>query len=355
MSSRPTRFAAPSPRTRAASPTSPRAIAPRHRASMQPRFPQSQRRPVQLDDLVAELPRPGPRAPVHAAADHQPGAESRPEVQVREGPALTALSGHRQSEGRRVGVLVDDDRHAEPPHQRVPQREPVPLGEPGDPVQDAPGVVERPGQGGADAEEGADGRRAAVSRDRPRPPATSPATSRATAPTTASAPAPRSSGDRRPPIARPVRSTTTAWSSSRSRWTPTACPASGTSRSTVRGLPPVEARRPASAARPSLPQPGRDLADGLGGQPGALGEFEAADAVRRRPCAAGRAPARRCGCAGRAGSRPPHHRPPLYPYRNPYHRPRPHPCPSRPSSCSRPPLSSALALWQQRCESGGHD
>jgi hypothetical protein len=202
--------------------------------------------PVQLDDLMSELPRAGPGSPVHGPTDHEPGTEPRTEVQVGEGPARPTDG---QPERRRVGVLVHDDRHRQPPCQRVAQGEPVPLGKPGDPVQDAPGVVEGAGEGDADAEKGADSDEGR-SGDEDLP-SRSASTSRAAPSTTASAPVPRLSADVRSATTAPVRSHSTAVSSSRSRCSPTACPAPGTSRKTVRGLPPVDARRPASAARPS--------------------------------------------------------------------------------------------------------
>lgn len=121
-------------------------------------------RPVELDDLVPELPGAGPGPPVHAAAEDEPGAESRTEVQIREGPGPGAAAGllvpraaDRQAERRRVGVLVDDDRHAQPPLQRVPQRVAVPLREAGDAVQHTADMVERPGKGGPEPEEGGSG------------------------------------------------------------------------------------------------------------------------------------------------------------------------------------------------------
>ena len=222
------------------------------------------------------------------------------------------------------------------------------------------GVVERPGESDADAEScrrgrGSRGIRAAAvgrrQRDGPRSPRASSASPPPLTPhasTTASAPAPRSSGARRSATTAPVRSHQHRTSARRGPDArPTACPASGTSRSTVRGLPP--GRRPAPGLRrqPLRPQPGGDLADGLRGEPRPLGELEPADARPPRPSAAGRAPAPRCGCAARAGSPPPAtaaFRPPSPPHR---------PLPSR---CRSPPhCPPSLALWQQRCLSGGHD
>jgi len=92
---------------------------------------------------VPELARTGARPPVHAPADHQPGAQTGAQVQIDEG---VARAGDRQTERGGIGVLVDGDGHPEPPHEGVPQREAVPLGEAGDPVQHAPCVVERSGQ-----------------------------------------------------------------------------------------------------------------------------------------------------------------------------------------------------------------
>lgn len=107
-------------------------------------------RPVQLDHLMPELPGPGPRPPVHTPADHQPGTEPGPEMQIGKGPALPADG---QPERGGVRVLVHHHRHPEPPSQRIPQRKPVPLGKPGDPVQDAVRVIEGTGECHADAEE----------------------------------------------------------------------------------------------------------------------------------------------------------------------------------------------------------
>lgn len=100
---------------------------------------------------MPELTGAGAGAPVHGPAEDEPGTESRTEIQIGEGPSL-ALDG--QPERGRVGVLVHDDRHPEPPRERVPQREAVPLGESRHPVQNTAGVVERTGQGDTGTEEG---------------------------------------------------------------------------------------------------------------------------------------------------------------------------------------------------------
>ncbi|MFD0429239.1 hypothetical protein ACFQ60_20270 [Streptomyces zhihengii] len=122
----------------------------------------------------------------------------------------------------------------------------------------------------------------------------------AAAATTLAAGAPRSRGARWVATRVPARSRRTAVSSSRSRWSPTAYPAEGTSRSTVRGLPPVEARRPASAAMPSARSRATILLTACGVSP-----VPSASSIRLMPAsprrAAGRARAPRCGCAARAG------------------------------------------------------
>lgn len=90
------------------------------------------------------------RPPVHGPADHEPGAQTRTEMEIREGPAAPDAGAgpgagpHRDPERRRVGVLVHDHRQPEPPGQRGPQGEPVPLGETRHPVQHPQAVVERP-------------------------------------------------------------------------------------------------------------------------------------------------------------------------------------------------------------------
>lgn len=87
---------------------------------------------------------------MHTPADHQPGTEPGPEVQIREGPTLP---GHGQPQRGGVRVLVHDHRNPEPPSERIPQGKPVPLGKPGDAVQDAVGVIQGSGEGDAYAEQ----------------------------------------------------------------------------------------------------------------------------------------------------------------------------------------------------------
>ncbi len=128
------------PSTRAASPTAPRSTA-RHNASMQPRVAAAARGPVQLDDLMPELPRPGTRPPVHAPTDHEPRPEPRTEMQIGEG--FQGAGGHiprfrcrspspppRSPYAAAFVSLSTTTGTPSRPRQRVPQREPVPLGNP---------------------------------------------------------------------------------------------------------------------------------------------------------------------------------------------------------------------------------
>ncbi len=287
---------------------------------------------------MPELPGAGPGAPVHAAAEDEAGAESRTEVQVGEGATgararattraaarattraagrTTALSAtafaatgtdettvattntapltatvattrtapltagretDREAQRRRVGVLVDDDRHAEPPRQRVPQREPVPLREARDPVQHAPDVVERARKGDAQAEEGGRGGEG-PSRRVQRVGDQLPGhlrhrlhhVRRARAQVQRGAPLPRHG--------------TVEVHQHRTQLVPVQVDAERVAR--LRHQAQYRARlaargRPASGlgGEAVLPEPGGDLADRLRGEPGPLGELQPADALR---------------------------------------------------------------------------
>lgn len=90
---------------------------------------------------MPELTGRGPGPAMHRPAEHQPGAEPGPEVQIREVAAARRPQG--EPEGGGVGVLVDDDGQPGPYRERVPQRIAVPLRKPGDAVQYPTPVVER--------------------------------------------------------------------------------------------------------------------------------------------------------------------------------------------------------------------
>lgn len=162
----------------------------------------------------------------------------------------------------------------------------------------------------------------------PGPPSTTP-TSRAAAATTSPAGAPKSSGALRLATTVPARSTRTTVSSSRSRCSPTACPASGTSRSTVRGLPPVEARWPASAARPSARSRAVILLTACGVSP--VRSASSSRLIPRSPATRSRSSTSAALWLRSVGR----FAPVLLMF--------------------TAPLSPSLALWQQRCLSGLHD
>ncbi len=270
MSSRPTRLAAPAPRIRAASGRSPRASAARHSASTQPRPPQPQSGPSNWRVWWPNSPAPRPRPPVHPAAQDQPGAQPRTEVEVGEVAAARAPRGQRQGEGGGVGVLVQGDREAGALGEGGAQRVAVPLREAGDPAQDAVPVVERAGHGDAHAQHRLVRFGGAQVVDR---------VGRAREhPVGRGAEVEGRPGDRDRP--KPARSTSTAVSPSRSRCRPTANCASGTSRSTVRGLPPVEGRRPAPTASPSSRSRAVILLTACGVRPVPSASSSKADALR---------------------------------------------------------------------------
>ncbi len=76
-------------------------------------------------------------------------------MHVREGAgAGAAAAADGEAQRGRVGVLVEDDRQAQPLRQGVPQREAVPFGESGHPARDARRVVQGAGHGHADAQDG---------------------------------------------------------------------------------------------------------------------------------------------------------------------------------------------------------
>lgn len=226
---------------------------------------------------MPELAGAGPGPPEHPTVEHEPGTETAPEMDVGERVGGGRPQGEPESGG--VGVLVEDDGPPERPGEDVPYREPVPLRISGDPARRPGRMVQRPGHRDPDAEH--DGRAfgtgrtaigtgwvsgtgCAVGAGRAAGLRTGgPAPSRgATAPTVRCEPRAREQfphladrhgqhglgaraqveGARRVTTGAPARSTRTAVSSSRSRCSPTAQAAEGTSRSTVRGLPPVEAR-----------------------------------------------------------------------------------------------------------------
>ncbi|CAM5388172.1 hypothetical protein STANM309S_04324 [Streptomyces tanashiensis] len=204
---------------------------------------------------MAELARPGPVPAQRRAAEDEAGAEPRTEVDVGEGAGGGGAQG--ESEGGGVGVLVEDDGQAQARGQLVPYGVAGPSGKPvtrpGTPARwsRGPGMATptpstRPPAGTGRLPPGATA---------PLPPVgavpSSARTSSVTASRTGPAPVPRSTGRRRTSRTVPARSVTRAVSSSRSRWTPTAYAAEGSRRRTVWGLPPVEARWPASAVRPS--------------------------------------------------------------------------------------------------------
>lgn len=238
---------------------------------------------------MPELPGPGPGAPVHPATDDEARTEPRTEMQVGEGPAVAAhraapptdRTACRETERRRVGVLVDDDRHAQPPLQRVPQGEAVPLREAGDPVQHAPDVVERTGEGDAEAEEGGRGGEGAVRRAQgvrgqlPRRPGHRLHHGFRT----------RAEVQRRTPL---PHHRSVEVDQYRPQLVPVQVDADRVAR--LRHQAQHRARlaargRAASGLGGQAPvaQPGGDLADRLRGEPGPLGEFEPADALRAGP------------------------------------------------------------------------
>ena len=76
---------------------------------------------------MPELPGPGAGPAVQRPAEKEPGAEPRPEMQIREVARTVGPQG--EPEGGGVGVLVDDDGQPEPRGEGVPQRKAVPLRE----------------------------------------------------------------------------------------------------------------------------------------------------------------------------------------------------------------------------------
>lgn len=206
---------------------------------------------------------------MHGPADHQTGAEARPEVQTGEGAAFAA-DGEAERGG--VGVLVDHHRHAEPGRQHVPQRETVPLGKARDPVQHPARMIERTRERHPDAERSREGaapeglrqdlRHLAEQRfqDRLRP---------------------RAQGQRGAPLA---HHSSVEVDQHHPQFVPVEVDAD---RVTGLGDQPQDrarlaagGRAPAGVRRQSLlPQPGGDLADRLWGETGAFGELQPADAL----------------------------------------------------------------------------
>ncbi|CAL2058846.1 protein of unknown function [Streptomyces murinus] len=262
-------------------PRRPLRLPPCHRGQAQhlqaPPVPALAARPVQLDDLMPELPRPGPRAPVHPPADHEPGPEPRTEVQIREG---SARAPDREPHRRSVRVLVHDHRHPQPIAQRVPQREAVPPREPGHPVQHPPHMVERPGQGHPHPQQrpgpGKLPERPQAGADQPRHRLHDHPEHRLGA---------RSEVQLTAPL--PHHGTVQSYEHHPQR-VPVQLHPHRVPR--LRHQPQHRARlaargRPAArlGREPRLPQPSGDLADCLRGQPGPLGQFQPADALRPGP------------------------------------------------------------------------
>ncbi len=320
MSRSRTRLAAPAPgsaRPRRAR----RATAARHRTSRQPRPPQSHGGPSSWTVWWPSSP-----APVLSPRSGAPPRRGRRRGPYRGGRRRRSRGAGPQGEaqGGGVGVLVEDDGEAEAAGQLRADRVAGPLGKPvtrpGTPARWSRGRAWRPRRRGRSAPPALPEQRPHLLRDRvqDRP-----------------GPAPRSTGRRRRSHGRAREVGQEDRQLVAVEVDADGVRGGGTRRRTVRGLPPVEARWPASVARPSARSRAVILLTACGVSPVRSASsrrlIPVPPAPRSRSSTSAALRVRGAGAGAGAGVFAPSW------------------------SFFTPPLSPLLALWQRRCLSEEHD